>query len=311
VTHPHAPWESADRGTRVIEDRPRLHPRGRVQRWLREPLLHFVLIGVCLFALYGRIGPDNRSGERIVVTSAVVSDLARQHQARWMRPPDAEELAGLVEGYVRDEVLYREGMGLVLDREDAVIKRRVRQKLELISEEELSLAAPTDAELAAYLAENKARFARPVVVSFEQIFFSGAVAAEQVERNLAAARAALARGVDPTRLGQATLLPAGGESVSIELVARDFGTAFAEQLAALPEGKWTGPVASALGVHLVKVSARTEAALPPLDAVRQQVTREWENERREHSRIESYRQMRARYDVVIEFALPKAAVLPP
>jgi hypothetical protein len=269
------------------------------------------LIGVCLFALYGRIAPDIRSGERIVVTSAMVNGLARQHEARWMRPPNAEELAGIVEAHVRDEVLYREGMALGLERDDPVIKRRVRQKLELMSEEELSLAAPTDAELAAYLGRNTARFTRPALVSFEQIFFSAAVPAAQVERNVAAARAALARGADPARLGQATLLPASAELVSVELVARDFGTAFAEQLATLPEGKWTGPVASALGVHLVKVSARTAVALPPLDEVRQQVAREWENERRERLRAESYRQMRARYEVVIEPALPKAAALLP
>ena len=285
--------------------------RGGIGRWLREPLLHFALIGALLFVAYGRMHPAGVGGQRIVVSQAVVDDLARQHQARWLRPASAQELASAVEAHVHDEILYREGLALGLERDDPVIKRRVRQKLEIMSEEQLARAAPTDAELAAYLARNAARFMRPASVSFEQVFFSGAVPVAEVERNVAAARTALARGADPARLGQPTMLPHSAEQVSVELIARDFGAAFAAKLARLPVGEWTGPVASALGAHLVKITARTPAALPPLEAVRQQVAREWENERRERSRTESYRQMRARYDVVIEPALPQATVPQP
>jgi peptidyl-prolyl cis-trans isomerase C len=279
--------------------------RGQIRRWLREPLLHFALIGALLFIAYGRMNPAPLADQRIVVTRAVVDDLARQHQDRWQRPASAAELNSLVDAHVHDEILYREGLSLGLERDDPVIRRRVRQKLELMSEEQLARAAPTDAELAAYLARHATRFTRPATVSFVQIFFSGTAPAADVERQIATARTALARGADPARLGQPTMLPGSAEQVSVELIARDFGTAFAAQLATLPEGAWTGPVASALGAHLVKISARTPAALPPLDAVRQQVEREWENERRERSRTESYRQMRGRYDVVIEPTLPQ------
>jgi parvulin-like peptidyl-prolyl isomerase len=275
-------------------------------RWLREPLLHFAVIGIVLFAVYGWMNPAENSGERIVVTQAIVDDLARQHQARWMRPASEQELANLVEAHVRDEILFREGVALGLDRDDPVIKRRVRQKLDLMSEEQIAGAAPTDADLAAYMAQNPTRFLRPATVSFEQILLDGARPVADVERQATVAKAALARGVDPGRLGKPTLLPRGGDAVAVDLVARDFGRGFAEQLTLLPLGEWTGPVASGLGPHLVRVSARTPAAGPPLDDVRQQVAREWENERRERSRTESYRKLRDSYTVVIEPKLPQA-----
>lgn len=274
-------------------------------RWLREPLLHFALIGIALFAVYRWMNPGVEAGTRIVVTQAVVDDLARQHQARWTRPATEQELANLVEAHVRDEILFREGVALGLDRDDPVIKRRVRQKLDLISEEQIAGAAPTDADLIAYMTQNPARFMRPATVSFEQILFDGAKPVAEVEREVAVATAALARGVDPRRLGKPTLLPHRAQGVSIDLVARDFGTAFAEQLSTLPLGKWTGPVGSGLGAHLVRVTARTPAAVPPIDDARQQVAREWENERRERSRTASYRKLRDSYNVVIEPKLPQ------
>jgi hypothetical protein len=281
-----------------------------VRRWLREPLLHFAVIGLLLFALYGWMNPAAENAGRIVVTQAAVDDLARQYQARWMRPATDEELANLVEAHVRDEILFREGVALGLDRDDPVIKRRVRQKLEIMSEEQIAGAAPTDADLSAYLAQNPDRFQRPATVSFEQVFFDAARPVADVEREVRAAKAALARGVNPAGLGQATLLPRNAEAASIELVARDFGSGFAQQLTQVPLGEWTGPVASSLGAHLVRVEARAPAALPPLPAVREQVAREWENERRDRSRSESYRKLRDSYTVVIEPMLPKVAAQP-
>jgi hypothetical protein len=150
------------------------HQAASPARWWREPMLHFLLIGALLFFAYGRLNPaDPASGERIVVSQALVDDLARQYQTRWMRPASEQELAGLVEAHVRDEIMFREGVALGLDRDDPVIKRRVRQKFDVMAEEQLARAAPGDAELQAYLTQHAQRFARPARVSFEQIYFDG------------------------------------------------------------------------------------------------------------------------------------------
>jgi len=263
---------------------------------LKEPVLHFLLIGVAIFVAYGLIAPSSKDGARIVVSQGVVDALVREHQARWQRPPAEQELAGIVEAYVRDEILYREGMAMGLDRDDPVIKRRVRQKLEVIAEEQQARDAPTDADLAAYLALHADRFTRPGTVSFEQIFFPATATAVEVE----AARVSAVRGADPARLGQSSMLPPRAEKVPLDLAARDFGSGFSTGIAKLPLNEWAGPVRSGFGQHLVRVTARTPAVVPTLDDVRAAVAREWENERRVASLSESYRKLRRQYQVVIE-----------
>lgn len=272
----------------------------RVDRLLREPILHFLLIGVALFVGYGFVSRDRSEGDRIVVSRAVVDDLARQYSARWNRPPDDDELARLVEAHVRDEVMYREGVALGLDRDDPVIKRRVRQKLELIAEEALAADAPTDAQLAAFMEAHAERFRRPPRLSFEQVLLEAGLPEARIDAAVAAVLEALGRGADPSTLGAATLLPGRVDGLALDLVARDFGAGFAQRLQALPRGQWSGPVRSGFGVHMVRVTGLVPAELPPLDAVRTTVVREWELDRRQRSAEDAYRRMRARYAVTVE-----------
>ena len=275
-----------------------------ISRLLREPVLHFLLIGIALFVAHGLLAPTQESGTRIVVSQAIVDNIAREHQARWFRPPGDEELAKLIEAHVRNEILYREGVALGLDRDDPVIKRRVRQKLEVIAEEELAGDAPTDAQLAVFLADNPERFSRSGTVSFEQVFFPATATAAQLE----AARTAAARGADPARLGQPSMLPPRTDAAPLDLVARDFGAGFATELAKLSPDVWTGPVRSGFGMHLVRVTARTPSAVPPLDQVRAAVAREWEHERRVASLAENYARLRGQYEVVIEAKQPQLSI---
>jgi parvulin-like peptidyl-prolyl isomerase len=270
---------------------------------LKEPVLHFLLIGLLLFAAYGWLAPADKSGARIVVTQPMVEAMALEYRTRWSRPPTEQELAALLDAYVRDEIFYREGVAQGLDRDDPVIKRRVRQKLEVIAEEQLARDAASDADLAAYLEKNAARFSRPGTVSFEQIYFAATTPAAQVE----AARAAAMRGGDPARLGQPTMLPSAAQNAPLDLAARDFGREFVAEIEKLPLDTWAGPVPSAFGQHLVRVTARTPALTPPLAELRAAVAREWENERRMASLAENYKALRGRYEVVIEAALPASA----
>lgn len=271
-----------------------------IGRALREPLLHFLLIGLALFVAYDRFGPAGGDGERIVVTRSTVDELSRQFAARWLRPPTEQELSGLVDTWVREEIYYREGLVLGLDREDPVIKRRLRQKLEVMQEESLGGDAPTDAVLEGYLRRNADRFREPARVTFEQVFFSGSAPVAEVERSVAAARQALERGADPAALGQSTMLAQRLDDTPMDIVSRDFGAGFAARLAELPTGTWEGPIASAYGAHLVRVSVRRSGTLPPLEQIRPAVIREWESERRREAATQAYAEMRSRYRIEIE-----------
>jgi hypothetical protein len=268
-----------------------------IRRLLREPLLHFLLIGLVLFAGYARLNPGTGNDSLIVVDNTRTLELARQFQATWNRPPQPVELQGLVDGYVEDEILYREGVALGLDEDDPVIRRRVRQKLEVISEELSGGKAPTVADLEAYLAAHPDAFRQPPLVSFHQVYFGAPGPDARRAQDIEAARKALDGGADATRFGEPTLLPRSATQQPLDLVARSFGQEFAAQLETLPVGSWQGPVASGFGLHLVRISAREPARLPGLSQVRQVVEREWEADRRRKAFEENYQRLRAQYDV--------------
>src|SRR3954468_3109197 len=271
----------------------------RIRTLLGEPMLHFLLIGVALFGVYRWVSPRD-SGGRIVVTQGVVDDLVTQHVAARGREPSTSELNHLIESYVRDEILYREGVRLGLERDDIVVKRRVRQKIEMIAEEDASTRAPTDADLLAYLTANQARFVQPAILTFDQVFIGESRSGPGVVQVVAVTGDALRNGADPERLGKPTLLPHRMTRTPADLVARDFGASFAAALESVPVGEWVGPIDSSFGAHYVRVSDRTPAAAPQLAAVRDHVVREWENERRQRARNDAYTKMRGEYQVSIE-----------
>ena len=276
----------------------------RIRTLLGEPMLHFLLIGMVLFGAYRWLSPTDTGGRRIVITQGVVDDLVTQRVASRGREPSTSELNHLIESYVHDEILYREGVRLGLERDDIVVKRRVRQKIEMIAEEDASTRAPTDADLSAYLAAHPARFVRPAILTFEQVFLGLPTSGPAVLHAVAVTREGLRNGTDPENLGTPTLLPNRMTRTPADLVAREFGASFAAALEKAPVGNWVGPIDSSFGAHYVRVSDRTPAIAPQLSAVRDHVVREWENERRQRALNDSYTKMRSEYTVTIEAKPP-------
>jgi hypothetical protein len=274
-----------------------------IRKLLGEPMLHFLLIGIALFGAYRWVSPADSGGRRIVITQGVVDDLVTQHVAARGREPSATQLHHLIESYVRDEILYREGVRLGLERDDIVVKRRVRQKIEMIAEEDASTRAPTDADLSAYLIANPARFVQPAILTFQQVFIGELTSGPGMVHAVALTREALRKGVDSEELGTPTLLPHQMTRTPADLVARDFGASFAAALEKVRVGEWVGPIASSFGAHYVRVTDRTPAVAPQLAAVRDHVVREWENDRRQRARNDAYTKMRGDYQVSIETEL--------
>lgn len=272
-------------------------------RWravLREPLLHFLLIGAALFLFFQwkDVGP-RRGQQQIVVAADRVALLAAAYEKAWGRPPTDADVKGLVEDWVREEVAVREATAAGLDRDDTVIRRRLRQKFELMVEEQDGRADPTDTELEAYLKANSERFVRPATVSFEQILLSSQ-ASDDIERLAANARRALERGADPASLGQHSMLPSRLESTRLDLVGREFGADFAATIGQLQAGKWSAPIRSPFGMHIVRVTHFEPAGTPELADVRAAVERDWEDARRRDARAATYRKLLEGYEVVIE-----------
>ena len=270
---------------------------------LKEPLLQFLVFGAALFGLFHLV--DRNKAEtpaRIVVSSARIANLADGFSRTWQRPPGKAELQGLVDDYIRDEVFYREGRAAGLDRDDVIIRRRVRQKMEFFAED-LSVPEPSDQELAAYLQSSPERFKTADRLTFRQVFLSATRRAATMDNDSKLAANALASAdaaVDATAFGDPFLLGDEFKTVSQQEVAGIFGDGFATRLFPLEPGRWQGPISSSFGQHFVFISERTPGSLPPLDAVREAVHREWSNARRIAAEQKLYASLRERYDIVVE-----------
>ncbi len=288
-----------------------------MSRFLREPLLHFLVIGAALFALYGALqgrSSGGAAGDQVIVVSAgQIEALAAKFQKFRQRPPSAAELQGLVDEYVEMEVLSREAMALGLDRDDSVIQRRLQQKMEFLAEDFESSTAPTDAELTAWLIEHAADYQEPARYSFRQIYFNpdrrGSTLRTEATALLARLRTSAVT-VDVTTLGDSTLLPASSDAMALPLVERQFGATFAQELTALPVGEWAGPLRSAFGAHLIQVTAVTPARDSTLAEVRDAVTRDLMSARRRDAHARFVASLLAKYELNIEWPVadPQAAL---
>lgn len=271
-------------------------------KFLREPLVQFLLIGAVLF-LVGRSGGDGAGG--IVVSAGRVTQLAQRFETVWMRPPTRPELQGLVDEYVREEVFYREARAMGLDVDDPVIRRRLTTKLQFVSEDLVTTAEPADSDLVAWLATHPDRVRRDAILSFAQVYVATDSRGTEAAMAESARLLALLRSREPNapadQLGDRTMLEHEFARMERRDVALKFGDEFALALDSIPVGAWSGPVESGYGLHLVLIRERVPGAVPNLAEVRDVVLREVQNERRINGVETLYQQMRKKYDVTIEW----------
>lgn len=279
-----------------------------IARLLREPLLHFLVLAAGLFMLSNYWGDTPKSGDKetIVVSEAKIRSLAHIWQKTWQRPPTHAELQGLIDDYVDEEVFYRQALAMGLDREDTIIRRRLRQKLEFVAEDLADAVEPTDEQLQQYLDNHPDAFRLEQRATFRQIYLSpqrrGDALAEDI-RQLLVKLNGNDDSVDAAELGDPSLLPHFHENLRNSEIANLFGREFASGLFAVEDGRWVGPVESGYGVHLVLPQERVAGRLPELAEVRKEVRREWYAARRAASKEDFYRGLRERFEVDVQ--MPK------
>jgi hypothetical protein len=277
-----------------------------MKKLLHEPLLHFTVLGALLLAVYGYLNREPETGpQHIVVSPGQIEHMITTFTRTWQRPPSHPELKGLVDQYVREEMFSREAVKLGLDQNDAVIRRRLQQKMEFIAEDLAATAEPTEAELMAFLAQHPDAFRQDQQVTFRQVFLNPGKHGDQLDavtaKILAELKTAGAK-ADISAVGDPTLLERTFRNEAQRRIGSDFGGEFASQLAKAPVGEWTGPLVSGFGAHLVFVERRTEGRIPALDEVRPQVTREWENARRLETNRKFLESLLEHYEVTIEWS---------
>jgi hypothetical protein len=275
-----------------------------LRRFVSEPLFQFLAIGAAIFVAYAALNQrtDAPQEETIVVSAGQVAQIFEIFSRTWQRPPTPQELRGLIDAHIKEEVYYREGRKIGLDENDTILRRRLQQKMEFLMEPSAAELTPKDGELEAFFEANREAFRIPQQFALEQVYFSP-------ERRGTAATAAAAEALerlragdvsDPAELGDPTMLPQRMALTPADRIELNFGGDFVAGLPDVPVGEWGGPVRSGFGLHLVKVNEKEEGRDPPLSEVVAVVTREWEDKRRREIADRRYAEMRENYTVVLE-----------
>ena len=276
----------------------RLRPKAPVSGWrriLREPLLHFLLIGAALFAGVSLARDLQRPQVRI--SAQDLDQLAAYWAQQAQRPPTKAELAAIIHERVDEELLAREAIRLGLDKDDMIVRRRLAQKMSFASEDVGPIAEPDESTLRAFYARTAASYASPARLALRHLFFSAERTGVRPEVAAAEALAQLRRGRSVT--GDPSLLPLTYADVSVTDLDRDYGPAFVAAATTAPEGSWVGPVTSPYGVHLLRVEARRAPETPAFESVRAELRSAWIAERRKANNEAYLAGLRKRYRVVI------------
>lgn len=273
---------------------------------LHEPLVHFFVIGFILFGWSVANEPDPVSTDEIHVTAGQAENIAMLFERTWKRPPTPAELTKLIDGHIREEVLYREAKNLGLDRDDVIIRRRMVQKYDFLTDDVSALRQPDDDDLAAILQAEKERYGIGAKITFQHIFLSPKNTESDIAKRIEGLLIRLDTGSDPKLLGDPIDLPLRAELADQRRISAAFGPDFADALLEQPIGSWSGPVRSAYGQHLVRVEARSERRLPELVEVRARLEQDWRNAEQKKLRTQLLERLKQNYRIVIDPDVTKA-----
>ena len=300
-----SPGTASDGGARV-------HSAVTRMRWLREPLVQFLIIGVALFLINGALNQGtNQSGTsyEIALTIDDLRQLQSTFAAQWQRAPSPEEMRGLVESRVRQDVLYREALMLGLDKDDIIIKRRLAQKMQFLAEDVAGAHEPTTAELKVWYGKNSDRFALPSRFSLRHLYFSPDSRGQRAHDDAMNALAKIGGEAEGSKTAAALadrfMFQDYYADRTTEKLEKEFGTQFASAIPKLRPRSWQGPVESGYGWHLVFVDSVVPGRIPVFEEVEPDVKTAWLADQKQHGWQKAYEQMRAKYTA----HLPGAAEL--
>ncbi len=277
-----------------------------MKRLLREPLIHFLLIGAVLFGLYGLTQsgrPATAPSKEIRLSLDELAQLTLLFQSQWRRPPTPQELERMVENKVQQEILYREALAMGLDKDDEIVKRRMAQKMQFLAEDVAAAREPTTAELKSWFEKNSAKFAQPPRLSFRHLYFSPDRRGARARDDAAQALAKLAGQPVDAKIASSLADPFMFQDYyrdrAPDYLGKEFGPQFALAVAKLPPGSWQGPVESGFGWHLVFVDTVIPGRVPAFEEVEPDVRTAWLGEQKALAWEKAYKEMRAKYTVLL------------
>lgn len=266
-----------------------------MKKFYRQPFMHFLLIGAAFFGLFALVDDSAPAPDKpeIVVSEQDARWLSEQFKAVWNRPPTQDELSALIDDFVREEIYVREALALGLDQGDAIVRRRLRQKMEFLTEAGAEAATLEESVLRAYYTENAGEFSTAPRIAFTQIMLPDGDA-DTVDAILAD----LASGAPYENLGVRTLLPAQVSLSTQKVVDGTFGSGFYEGASALEAGVWSGPVISGYGAHIIRLDALEPGAALPFETVKDRIEVAWRADKAAELRAERFETLKGQYSIV-------------
>ena len=296
----------AEVGPTIKRSESRPWPSTTIKRWLREPLLHFLLLGLVLFAGYGYMHRGRggvESSRQIVLSLDELQQMDTYFVSQWHRQPTPPEFQAMVEDKVREEILYREALEMGLDKDDTIVKRRMAQKMQFIAEDVAAAHEPSTAELRIWFEKNSNKFALPSRYSFRHLYFSPDKRGKNAQQDAAKALAKISGQPEDSALAssiadQFMFQDYYGDQAT-EAIAKEFGPQFAVAIEKLKPGSWQGPIESGYGWHLVFVGTVIPGRIPAFEEIEPEVKTAWLGEQKRQAWQKAYQEMRTKYAVLL------------
>jgi len=278
----------------------------KLTRLFTEPLIQFLIIGACIygaFALFGTPEEDFRD-TRVHVDSARINAFISEWESRWNRPPTREEIDGLIQSYIKEDVLYRQAVAMGLNEDDPITRRRMAQKLEFLTSDLAMMVQPAEGELEQYFNENNEAYRAPDRMTFSQVFFDpdsrGNTTLEDAAEALLKLQAAGVPTEESMQMGDGFMLQSDFVSVTATEAARQMGSGFVEAVVQLEPGSWHGPVLSGYGLHLVYMYDYQKSPPAIFEDIQAAVLENWQLEQREKFNADFLENLKTRYEIVID-----------
>ena len=270
-------------------------------KWIKEPLLHFLLLGGILFFIYNIKNENTQNTKSIVISNAEIEHLKSLWTKTRQRVPTQGELQALIDHEIREKIMYQEALALGLDQGDSFVRRRLAQKMEFFSSDIAELADPSEEELLQYMLTHKEMFKSPGKISFTQIYIDPTKHKQKTyTKTLLKTLQDKDKEVDTSSLTDSNMFRQAYTMESEYSLKKVFGKSFVKELFALPVQTWQGPITSEYGDHLVYITSLTPSRQEPLSVVHDKVVMEYKAQKRKEMDKVFYGNLRKGYEITVE-----------
>ena len=272
-----------------------------MKKILKEPFFHFIGIGIILFILYGLVSDKTVSKNTIVITDFDVSSIIASWEMQWKRPPTEQELQNLINLNIKQEVFYQEALNMNLDHNDEIIKRRLAQKMQFLSNDIATMIKPTEDDLKIYFQKNSDKYLTPTSYSLYQITFSpdkrkdSYKDAEETLNNFSKATFD-----EMKQFGDSLPFDYFIEDVNANELGLLLGSKFPKALENQLLNKWVGPIPSGFGYHLVFITEKVSPKIPSFESVKKAVYRDYEYDKQQEIDETIYQELKKKYMIDID-----------